>query len=149
MKLSFFKIKKLKKEDIPQVKEWIDSFFPYTNFSNETISEKIKDENFILLKHHQKNIITGFAELQFLKKKARLNALFVEEAWRGQGIGSKLMSKIIHHCKRKRLHKLFLLVKKSNAEAKTFYKKMGFEFEKMHDKELDGSKVEVWSMKIH
>ncbi len=146
-----FKISKLKEEDIPWINEVIKKEFPYTTFSKEKLSEKIDNTNFFLIKHHQKNISTGFLELEFFLEegKARLNAIFVEEAWRGQGIAKKLLKKAIHECKRrKEIHSIFLLVKEDNFGAKKLYEKIGFVFEKIHDKEIDNSIVEVWSMHV-
>ena len=152
LKLSLSKIEKIMDEDVADIQQFIDYFFPYTQLNEEKISKKINTENFFLIKHHQKNIITGFTEVEFFfdKKEARLNAIFVDEGWRGQRIATKLVKKCIHEVKRrKHIHRLFLLVKEENQAAKGLYRKVGFEFEKEHDKEIDGSKIEVWSMYIH
>ena len=138
-------------KDAETLNDIIEEEFPYTSFSVEDIKKKLKNKNFFLIKHHQKNILTGFAEAEFFPKKeeVRLNAIFVEEAWRGQRIATHLLKRIIHDAKRRKgIYKLFLLVKESNRGAKHLYKKLGFEFEKIHDKELDESIVEVWSMGI-
>jgi ribosomal protein S18 acetylase RimI-like enzyme len=152
LKSKFFKISKIEKEDVSDVEQFIEYFFPYTPITKEKIVEKLKMDNFFLIKHHQKNIITGFAEVEFFfdKKEARLNAIFVGEAWRGQRIATKLMKKCIHEVKRKKhIHRLFLLVKESNLAAKNLYRKSGFEFESIHDKIIDGCVVEVWAMYVH
>jgi ribosomal protein S18 acetylase RimI-like enzyme len=144
-------VTKLISKDAKTINFIIEEEFPYTSFSIDDIKLKLKDKNFFLIKHHQKNILTGFAEAQFFpgKEEARLNAIFVEEAWRGQRIATKLLKRVIHEAKRRKgIYKLFLLVKESNKGAKHLYKKLGFEFEKIHNKELDDSKVEVWSMEI-
>ncbi len=152
LKSKFFKISPVEKEDIEDVEQFIEYFFPYTAITKEKIAEKLKLDNFFLIKHHQKNILTGFAEIEFFfdKKEARLNAVFVEEAWRGQRIATKLVKKCIHEVKRrKHIHRFFLLVKESNLAAKNLYRKCGFEFESTHDKIIDGSVVEVWVMYVH
>lgn len=131
--------------------EWLDSVikeeFPYTDFSKDKIESRIGSENFLVFVARQKNIILGFCELELFveKKEARLNAVYVSEAWRLQKIGSKLVEKAVHEAHHKHLKRVFLLVKVDNDSAKRLYKRIGFEFEGMHDKELDGSKVEVWA----
>lgn len=137
-------------DDIEGILNFIDYAFPYTSFTAEKIKEKVHSKNFYLVKHLQGNIITGFIELEFFSEKneARLNAVFVEETWRGQHIATKLIKQVIHECKRRRVHRLFLLVSESNDGAKELYKKTGFAFEGMHDKIIEAEKVEVWSMKI-
>jgi GNAT superfamily N-acetyltransferase len=148
-----FKLNLVEEKDCAELSEILQTEFPYIDLSEERICAKIYDEKFFLIKAHQKNIIVGFAEIEFfgnsfLEKKARLNAIFVEDAWRGQKVATKLIHKIVHECKRRRIHKLFLLVKEGNDGAKKLYEKEGFTFEKMHDKEIEGSKVEVWSLII-
>jgi ribosomal protein S18 acetylase RimI-like enzyme len=150
--MSFFnpEIKNMSLEDAYDLLEVLDFAFPYVTFDKSTLENKIKSNNFYMIKHHQNNIMTGFLELEFLEDNvARLNAIFVEEAWRGQGFANKLMKSAVHECKRRRIHKIFLLVKEKNDAAKHLYTKRKFKFAKMHDKKLDGSKVEVWERHIN
>jgi ribosomal protein S18 acetylase RimI-like enzyme len=152
MNLELAKVIKVKEKDVDEIVEFVNFFFPYTNLDKEKILAKLKNSNFFLLKHHQKNIVTSFAELEFFPEigEARLNAIFVEEAWRGQRIATKLLHKCIHEAKRKKkIHRIFLLVKKSNKPAKELYKKNGFKFEKIHEKIIEGEEVEVWARKTH
>ncbi len=150
MKIEIGKISKIVESDVEIIQQFIKDFFPYTNLNFQKISDKINNPNFFIIKYYQKNILVGFAELQFFGNDlARMNAVFVEEAWRGQKIGTKLMKALVHECKRKRIHKIFLLVKEENVAAKALYKKRKFVFEKMHDKIIDGSKVEEWVRIIH
>jgi ribosomal protein S18 acetylase RimI-like enzyme len=139
------KIKRAKETDAEALDEAIKTEFPYTFFTPEKISEKIKSPNFLILTAWQGNICTGFIEVELLGREARLNGVYVEEAWRGQKIATQLIQKAIHECKRKHIGRVFLLVREGNEGAKELYKKTGFKFEKMHDREIDGNKVEVWS----
>ena len=142
-------VTKVKDEDCADLSDLLQGEFPYIDLSHKKICNKLLDENFFLIKCHQKNIVLGFAELEFLEKRARLNAIFVEEAFRGQGIATKLIRHLIHEAKRKRTHIIFLLVKERNFPAKELYIKNGFDYVKMHNKELDGSKIEVWEKHIN
>lgn len=143
-------IEKVTSDDVYDILEIIDYAFPYITFTKEKLEEKIKSKNFYLIKYHQNNILTGFLELEFLEDNiARLNAIYIEEAWRGQGFANKLVKAAVHECKRIRIHKIFLLVKKENEGAKHLYKKRKFKFKEMREKELDGSKVEVWERHIN
>jgi ribosomal protein S18 acetylase RimI-like enzyme len=123
--------------------------FPYTTYDSKKINSKIFDKKYFIIKAHQKNIFTGFGEIEFFENKARLNAIYVEEAWRGQKIATKILKKIIHECKRRRIHTIFLLVKENNDGAKQLYKKLGFNFEKIYEKEIDNSLIEVWNYHIN
>jgi ribosomal protein S18 acetylase RimI-like enzyme len=145
MSLLFPNINKVEESDIEDILSIINEAFPYVTFSKELIKEKLKNKDFFLVKLHQKNILVGFLELEFISKEiVRLNAIFISEAFRGQGFATELLKKAIHECKRKRVKKIFLLVKEENIAAKELYKKRKFNFTKFHDKELDSSKIEVW-----
>jgi len=144
-------------EIIPAQKEhidWIESVikeeFPYIKIDAKKISEKINDEKFCLMLIHQKNILLGFAEIELFpeKKEARLNAVFTQDAFRGKGYAKKLLEHMIHKIKHNKIKRIFLLVKEFNEPAKGLYKKLGFEFEKMHDKIIEGSVIEVWGKEI-
>jgi len=142
-------VNKVTKEDCADLSEMLQEEFSYIDLSEKKIFSKIDNENFFLIKCHQKNIILGFAELEFFEGEARLNAIFVEEAFRGQGIATKLLHKVFHEAKRRRVHTIFLLVKEGNFPAKELYIKNDFNYIKMHNKELDKSKVEVWEKHVN
>lgn len=143
------KYDKVSEQDVQIIEEIIKQEFPYTTYTTEKISSKIKDKKYFILKAHQKNIFAGFAELEFFETEARLNAIYVEEAWRGQKISLKLVKKLIHEAKRRRIHKIFLLVKETNLAAKNLYKKTGFKFEKIHERQIENTNIEVWSQHIN
>ena len=134
--------------------EWIDGIikeeFPYTTFTPKHIQERINNQKYLILVAKQENIFTGFIELEIFqeKKEARLNAVFVEDAWRAQKIGTKLVEQAINECKHKKLQKIFLLVKENNEGAKHLYTNTGFKFEKIHDKIIEGTTIEQWGQKI-
>lgn len=139
-----------KKEDVEWLDEVIRIEFPYTEFSKNKIAGKINDTNFDILIARQGNIQVGFSESELfvLKKEARLNAIFVEDAWRDQGIAKAMIAQTINDCKHKKIQKLFLLVKEENISAKKLYEKTGFKFTGMHDKVIDDSNIEVWEQQI-
>ena len=139
---------------MPPQAEWINGRirieFPYTTFTPKKIEERMCDLRYCVLIAKQKNILTGFAELEFFpeKKEARLNAVFVDEPWRDHKIGTALVGQCINECKHKKVQRLFLLVKATNIGAKYFYEDRGFSFAGMHDKIIDNDEVEVWDMEV-
>ncbi len=143
-------IETAKPEDAAWLNEKISAEFPYTKFTPQKIEEKIKDPKYLVLIAKQENIYTGFSEIElfFDKKEARLNGIYVEDSWRDQGIAKAMIARMIEYCRANSIEKLFLLVKKTNEDAKALYKKTKFTFEKMHEKEIEGTPVEVWSQII-
>jgi len=148
-----FSLMDIKLASVKEV-EWLDgvirSEFPYTGFSLFDISHKIKDSNYLVFCGFEKKKPIAFAELQFFSadNSARLSAVFVEKKFRRKGFATKLAKKLFVECKKRKCSHVFLLVKEGNKTAKAFYKKIGFAFEKEHDKIIEGSKVEVWSIEI-
>jgi ribosomal protein S18 acetylase RimI-like enzyme len=136
-------------KDVPILEEIIKREFPYTDYDAKKISSKLFDDKYFIITARQKNIFVGFAEAEFFENEARLNAIYIEDAWRGQKISKKLIHKIIHECKRRRVHRIFLLVRKQNLAAKGLYEKTGFIFEKIYEKEIHDSIIEVWQYHIN
>lgn len=138
-------IDKVTDKDINDILSIIDVEFSYVSFTYDLIKQKLNDDKFFLIKYHQKNILIGFLEVEFISNTtARLNAIFISDSFRGQGFADELLKMAIRECKRKRIKKIFLLVKESNYGAKKLYEKNKFSFSKLHDKELDDSVIEVW-----
>lgn len=143
-------IKKASDKEVSWLDSVISTEFPYTGFSFFDIAHKIDDSNYLVFCAFEKKKPVGFVELQFFSSDscARLSAIFVEKKSRKKGIATKLVKKVFLECKKKKYFHVFLLVKEGNKVAKAFYKKIGFSFEKMHDKIIEDSKIEVWSLKI-
>lgn len=144
-----FKFIPAKESDSSWLNDVIKNQFPYTVFCEHDISQKISDNSFFIWVSYLNNIPLGFVEAEFLENSScRLNAVWVEDSFRRQKIGSTLVKKVIRECMKRNYEKLFLLVKEENFGAKELYKSMGFVFDSMHEKILDNSSVEVWIKKI-
>ncbi len=143
-------IKKASEKQVFYIDNIIRSEFPYTGFSVHDINHKLGDDNYLILVAFEKSTPIGFIEVQFFSNDsiARLSAVFVEEKHRKKGIANALAKKAILDCKKKGINHIFLLVKEENKVAKKFYSKINFAFEKMHEKVIEGSSVEVWSRTI-
>ncbi len=135
-------------EDAKLLDEIIKEEFPYTHLNIGNIKEKVTDKKYFILKAIQKNIFAGFIEIEFFEKDCRLNAVFVEDSWRGQGIAHKLIKKCEKECKNRRIKNFFLLVKKTNEDAKKVYAGVGFFFVKLHDKRIEDEDIEVWKKEL-
>jgi L-amino acid N-acyltransferase YncA len=86
----------------------------------------------------------GFA---FLKIKKRLNnggfsaelGIVIDEAHRGEGLGSKLMESLLKMARQEKVHEVFLTVLSDNFRAIRLYEKYGFK--------KDGETVDRWKGK--
>lgn len=64
-------------------------------------------------------------------KVATLEDVIVDPGCRGQGIGSRLLKKVLKEMDRKKVKRVSLLTDDDNYRARKFYKKLGFKESKM------------------
>jgi len=120
-------IRKLEKNDINQVIEiWTNSFS--RNFDKPINPNYLSDPNSITIVIAEENIIIGVATLHIIKKLTRILGLIedvaVNENYRGQGAGKKLLKELIKIGNEKNCDKIVLSSSEKNSK---FYEKIGFQ----------------------
>ncbi len=70
--------------------------------------------------------ILGFLSCHFILDEVEVTNVAVDPAYQRQGIGQILFKELLHICAEKKIHKIFLEVRKSNRKAQNLYQKMGF-----------------------
>ena len=123
----FMKIRKLEKNDFDQVIEiWTNSFSK--NFDKPINPNYLSDPNSITIVIAEENIIIGVATLHIIKKLTRVLGLIedvaVNENYRGQGTGKKLLKELIKIGNEKNCDKIVLSSSEKNSK---FYEKIGFQ----------------------
>ena len=121
------KIRKLEKNDFDQVIEiWTNSFSK--NFDKPINPNYLSDPNSITIVIAEENIIFGVATLHIIKKLTRILGLIedvaVNENYRGQGTGKKLLKELIKIGNEKNCDKIVLSSSEKNSK---FYEKIGFQ----------------------
>ena len=121
------KIRKLEKNDFDQVIEiWTNSFSK--NFDKPINPNYLSDPNSITIVIAEENIIIGVATLHIIKKLTRVLGLIedvaVNENYRGQGTGKKLLKELIKIGNEKNCDKIVLSSSEKNSK---FYEKIGFQ----------------------
>ncbi len=71
--------------------------------------------------------------LEYHGRDAFLDEIYIQQAYRGKGLGTKAISFVEEECRSLGVHVLHLEVERENKTAQTFYHKMGF---KDHDRYL-------------
>ena len=71
--------------------------------------------------------IAGYCIVYYVMDEAEIARIAVDECFRRQGVGCGLLSYTFSCCKDKRVERVLLDVRESNASARAFYKKYGFE----------------------
>ena len=120
-------IRKLENNDINQViKIWTNSFS--RNFDKPINPNYLSDPNSITIVMSDEKIIIGVATLHIIKKLTRILGLIedvaVNENYRGQGTGKKLLKELIKIGNEKNCDKIVLSSSEKNSK---FYEKIGFQ----------------------
>lgn len=91
------------------------------------------DKNNYLAVIEDNNIVIGTLQLTFIpsltyqgRKRALIEGVRVDEAYRGKGIGKQLIEWAIEKSREQDCHMIQLTTNKSRPEALEFYKKLGF-----------------------
>jgi ribosomal protein S18 acetylase RimI-like enzyme len=93
----------------------------------EEIGKKVeRDPDLFLVAEHEGRII-GSVMGGFDGRRGMVYHLAVEEIYRKNGIGARLMEELEHRMKEKGCVRTYLLVTKDNLEAIQFYEKRGWE----------------------
>lgn len=71
----------------------------------------------------------GYAGMQVVPDEAEVTNIAVKEAFRGLGIGERLMEALETICRRRGVRYLHLEVRESNEPARNLYKRRGFEID--------------------
>ncbi len=142
-------VKKIDKGDYKEVIELIKSEFPYVEFDEGKIRERIESNKIFLFKAVEGKKILGFVELEILEGNiARINGLTVKPESRNKGVAKELLDYAIKFLKEKKIARILLLVKEKNAAAKKIYKEAGFSFIGMYHRELDQAVVEEMELDL-
>ncbi len=142
-------VKEIDEKDYGEIIGLIKSEFPYVEFDEEKIRERIESSKIFLFKAIEGKKILGFVELELLEGSvARINGLTVKPEFRNNGVAKKLLDYSIKFLKEKKIARVLLLVKEKNAAAKKIYKEFGFGFIGMYHRELDSEVVEEMELDL-
>lgn len=141
-------IEQAKEKDIEKLNEIIENDYPYKNFSNETLSDRIRKPGVIILKKTYNKELAGFVDFEVKENFGLINAVSVKKSYRRKGFGKELLEKALDVLKQNNIFEAKLLVKQENAQAKKLYESIGFTFIKIHDKKIQNSLVEVWGIEL-
>jgi [ribosomal protein S18]-alanine N-acetyltransferase len=70
--------------------------------------------------------VAGYAAFWCVVDQGELGNVAVAQAWRGQGLGARLVDEVIRRAARRGIRELFLEVRPSNHVARRLYERFGF-----------------------
>ncbi len=143
------KIKEVEEQDYGEVISLIRTAFPYTEFNEEKIKQRIESNKIFLFKAVEGKQLQGFIEVELLEESiARINGLTVKPKFRKKGVAKKLLQHTLNFLKKKKTERVLLLVKQGNQAAKKLYKEEGFRFIGMYHRQLDNMVVEEMELDL-
>ena len=71
--------------------------------------------------------VAGYCIVYFVLDEGEIARIAVDNCFRRQGVGRKLLEQVERTCKEKGIIRLMLDVRESNESARAFYKSLGFE----------------------
>jgi ribosomal-protein-alanine acetyltransferase len=116
----------MKEEDLEQVCKIENTTFSKPWLKIDFISS-LSDTNNIYLVAENENEIAGYCGLWGIVGEGQINNVAVKKSYRGQGIGYKLLKRLIDMGKNNKLTSFTLEVRESNVAAINLYKKLGFQ----------------------
>ncbi|KNF09621.1 putative ribosomal-protein-alanine acetyltransferase RimI [Gottschalkia purinilytica] len=120
-------IKEMEEEDIDQVCK-IEEISFSTPWTKEALTMEVTKNNlakYLVAKKEDK--VVGYAGVWIIIDEGHITNIAVSPDYRGQGIGSLLVEKLVKLCEEKGISNMTLEVRESNTTAQSLYKKFGFE----------------------
>lgn len=120
------KIEKMTIQDLEKIQDILISDFD--NFWNYNIlkQELLNENSYLLVAKTLDGTIVGFAGVQFIIDEATVTNIVTRIKYRNNGIGSKLLQKIIDISMKKNMQTVTLEVNENNLYAISLYNKFGF-----------------------
>ena len=94
--------------------------------SPEAIAEQINNGYEYFLYSYDYTF-AGFAAILEKNGELFLSKLYVDEEFRGKGIGKYMFQKFVEICKMRNLKKIWLTCNRNNANSLAFYERLGFQ----------------------
>ncbi|MBI4053349.1 MAG: GNAT family N-acetyltransferase [Candidatus Diapherotrites archaeon] len=140
---------KARKEDLQEILRMVEKDFAYTGFDLKKLEKRLSDSTLTMFRLSLDKRLAGFSEIEFFPDGyARLNAISIDEKLRGKNLGKRLLGLTIAELKKSDVEKVFLLVKRENAVAKSIYSRVGFRFAGFHDSKIENSTVERMELEL-
>jgi GNAT superfamily N-acetyltransferase len=129
-------INKLCKKEFDEFDNTINPIFATTKQGNSYLTKRIKDNSnsFCLVVVNNDKIVGYFVgginmveEYRTINKIGEGETMFIEDEYRGKGIGTKFLRLFEKWCKDKKINRMRLVASSRNIQAINLYKKEGFE----------------------
>lgn len=118
-------IRNMRREDLPEVSEIEQAVFS-DPWSLRAFEEEIRNPDAVYLVCEAEGKIAGYCGLWCVVGEGQITNVAVGEGYRGKGIGTGMLLKLLEKGREKGLSAFTLEVRVSNAAAVRLYEKLGF-----------------------
>ncbi|MDE7214885.1 MAG: ribosomal protein S18-alanine N-acetyltransferase [Clostridia bacterium] len=119
-------IRKWEFKDILKISEMEKECFPKEPWSYQMLVSSFQSESFYGVLCEDGGEIIGYGGITVTADTADIDNIAVTEAYRGGGVGTKILKELIKAAKKGGAKKVFLEVRVSNSNAMKLYLKNGF-----------------------
>ncbi|MDE6356206.1 MAG: ribosomal protein S18-alanine N-acetyltransferase [Clostridia bacterium] len=119
-------IRKWEFKDILKISEMEKECFPKEPWSYQMLVSSFQSESFYGVLCEDGGEIIGYGGITVTADSADIDNIAVTEAYRGGGVGTKILKELIKAAKKGGAKKVFLEVRVSNSNAMKLYLKNGF-----------------------
>ncbi|MDO4313600.1 MAG: ribosomal protein S18-alanine N-acetyltransferase [Eubacteriales bacterium] len=120
-----FSIRRMRREDVADVAALERKIFTDA-WSERAILETLDQKQTLLLAAYEDRKLTGYLILYFVLEDGEIARIAVDEAYRRQGVATRMLRELGSLCAENGVSKLLLDVRESNASAYAFYVSHGF-----------------------
>ncbi len=120
-----FSIRKMRREDIADVVELEQKIFTDA-WSEKAILGTLEQEQAMILLAYEDRLLIGYLILYYVLEDGEIARIAVDDAYRRQGVATKMLRELESLCADNGVSKLLLDVRESNMVARSFYEKQGF-----------------------
>lgn len=120
-----FSIRRMRRKDIADVAELERKIFTDA-WSEQALLESLEQKQTLLLTAYEDRRLAGYLILYYVLEDGEIARIAVDDAYRRQGVASKMFRELANLCQDIGVSRLLLDVRESNAAAYAFYEKQGF-----------------------
>lgn len=120
-------LRPMTEEDIDDIVEIEKEVFT-TPWTREAFLIEIRENKlaYYLVIEIDKKVV-AYGGIWLILNEGHITNIAVKEAYRGQGLGGRIVEGLIYHCMLRQIEAMTLEVRKSNLVAQNLYRKYGFE----------------------
>jgi len=118
-------VRRIEERDFERVAEITNRHFPQMRMTSSKIASRLS-RGFFYFVAIVDGTVAGFVDVRLMERKAKVAGMAVDDKFRGRGVGSALLGKVLEFASERGKEKVCLKVRRDNLSALRFYGGHGF-----------------------